>query len=180
MGLLTEVWPPICVPIVILQSGVFAGAPIWVGVSPALEDVSLDVVTRANLLRRLTPVAAYTARLAREIEGPLLLFGGAVIAVAERRLDPPGRSPGSLLLSALRPARGSSCMSRPRPSPQSRRAIYPRTPKWRWPPIVDSRPRHWRSGPRALPAEAQRFIAFRAGVGSTEIGASHAVACQTR
>ncbi|HEY2074753.1 MAG TPA: alpha/beta fold hydrolase [Streptosporangiaceae bacterium] len=116
-------------PTVLLVHGAFADVSIWVDVIAELQAAGIGVIALANPLRSLESDAAYIARAAAAIDGPVLLaghsYGGAVITVAgaragnvvgliyvaafaldegESALDITGLFPGSQLTGALRPA----------------------------------------------------------------------------
>jgi pimeloyl-ACP methyl ester carboxylesterase len=126
-------------PTVLLVHGAFADASSWSGVIPLLRASGIDVTAPANPLRGLICDAAYTAGVAGEIDGPVLLaghaYGGAVITVAgaqagnvvglvyvaayaldegESVLDVIGRFPQSRLILSVRPATFVSAFGRPR------------------------------------------------------------------
>jgi pimeloyl-ACP methyl ester carboxylesterase len=116
------------IPTVLLVHGAFADGSIWAGVIPELQGAGIGVTAIANPLRTLASDAAYVARIAAAIDGPVVLgghsYGGAVITAAgaaagniaglvyvaayaleegESALDICDRFPGSQLLGALRP-----------------------------------------------------------------------------
>jgi pimeloyl-ACP methyl ester carboxylesterase len=114
---------------VLLVHGAFADGSMWAGVIAELQAAGIGTTALANPLRGLASDAAYVARAAAAIDGPVVLaghsYGGAVITAArsapgnvvglvyvtgyaleegESAVDISGRFPGSQLAAALRPA----------------------------------------------------------------------------
>lgn len=76
---------------VVLVHGAFADASSWTGVIPILQAAGVAVLAPANPLRGIEHDAAYTASIASQVPGPVLLvghsYGGAVITNAGNRAD---------------------------------------------------------------------------------------------
>lgn len=212
----------------LLVHGAFADGSIWAGVIAELQATGIEVSAPANPLRGLASDAAYIASAAAAIDGPVMLaghcYGGAVITAAgsapgnvvglvyvagyalkegESVVDISGRSPGSQLTAALRPAIFPDASGDPGVELYIGREAFPQLFAADLPcrtaaaaaaaqrPITAAALEEkapaaaWKTTPswyviatadQVIPPEDQRFMALRAGAHTAEIRASHAVA----
>src|SRR5215208_7058678 len=161
----TDMSEPTNTPTVVLVHGGFADASFWAPVIEDLQAHDVPVLAPPNPLRGLAHDAEYVASYVNQIDGPVLLvghsYGGAVISVAGASTP---NAVGLVYVAAFALDEGESFAEIFEDRAEA--AAWKTLPSWA---VVAS-------SDNAIPPDAERHMAQRAGAQTIEVDASHSIA----